>query len=109
MIRKCRASLLVFFFITSCSTDIRKIREYQDEYLDQEVRIEGDVDMVIPLTTYYKIKDKSGEIYVQAKSHLPESGSRYKVRGILRKKEVSLLKSFLASGVYIEETSRSLQ
>jgi hypothetical protein len=105
--RHCFVTVILVLF-SSCSTDIGKIREYQDEYVDKDVSIKGEVEMVIPLTPFYQIKDESGEIFVKAKSHLPETGSKYNVKGYLRKKEISVLNSFLANGIYIEETERSL-
>ena len=100
-------SLLSLLFLASCTTDIKEIKENRTDYLGEKVKIEGTVNMNIPFTKIYKIKDETGTIYVEASSDLPNKDQKYTVKGIVREKKVGIEGLNLINELYIEETERN--
>ncbi len=100
------AVLLGLIILASCTTKIKEIKENRTDYLGEKVKIEGTVNMNIPFTKIYKIKDETGTIYVEASSDLPNKDQKYTVKGIVREKKIGIEGLNLINELYIEETER---
>ncbi len=101
------ALLLGLILLASCTTKIKEIKENRTDYLGEKVKIEGTVNMNIPFTKIYEIKDETGTIYVEASSDLPNKDQKYTIKGIVREKKVGIEGLNLINELYIEETERN--
>jgi hypothetical protein len=90
----------------SCKTDISKIKENRSDYLGENVKIEGTVNITVPFTKIYEVKDETGTIYVEASSDLPNKDQKYTIKGIVREKKIGIEGFNLVNELYIEESNR---
>jgi hypothetical protein len=94
------------FCLFSCKTDISKIKENRSDYLGENVKIEGTVNITVPFTKIYEVKDETGTIYVEASSDLPNKDQKYTIKGIVREKKIGIEGFNLVNELYIEESNR---
>ena len=75
-------------FLSSCSTDIKEIKDNINDYNGKEVKVSGKVIETTDLMMwkYYQIEDKTGEIYIIPAGELPEEGQKLTVTGIVNEK-----------------------
>jgi hypothetical protein len=56
------AAIASLIILASCTIKIKEIKENRTDYLVEKVKIEGTVNMNIPFTKIYEVKDESGTI-----------------------------------------------
>jgi hypothetical protein len=99
-------SLLSLFFLASCTTDIKDIKENRSDYLGKEVTIKGTVLSTVPFTKIYEVKDETGSLYVNTPNELPDKDGAYKIRGVIKEKKLGVGGLNLINELYLEESSR---
>ncbi len=98
--------LACILLLASCTTKIQDIKEKRSDYLGKKLKIEGTVNMTIPFTKIYEVKDETGTIYVETSSALPDKDQKFVIKGIVREKKIGFEGFNLVNELYIEETSR---
>lgn len=93
--------------LSSCTTDIKEIKENRSDYLGKEVTIKGTVISTVPFTKIYEVKDETGSLYVNTPNELPDKDGAYKIRGVVKEKKVGVAGLNFIDEIYLEETSRN--
>ena len=90
----------------SFDTSIERIRANPEQYLNKEVTVSGTVtDLVkLPLVpAIYRLKDRTGEIFVLSDNPPPQTGATIRISGRVEAAATVGLRTF---GLHIREASR---
>lgn len=92
-IKSCGLAVLVgaaacLFLNCDNVTSISRIHHQLPNYVNKQVTVTGDVTDAgdYLLVKYYKVMDKTGEIYVVSRGTLPKVGQHVRVQGMVRQK-----------------------
>lgn len=81
---------ITLLFIASCASSMRinKIRNNPDDFHDKKVSLSGTVEEVITVPVlklgFYKINDRTGDLWVKPKEKTPKKGDRVRVSGVIK-------------------------
>lgn len=76
-------SILGAFFLVSCATDIKEIKDNPTNFENKDVTVKGTVKSVTDLLVKkgFFIEDNTGEIFILTDNALPETGEQKTVTG----------------------------
>jgi len=106
--------LAVLVFSSACATSINSVLADPTRYRNREVKISGQVSDSYSVAGrgFYRIQDRSGQLWVVSDRGVPRNGARVSVRGTIR--DAFNLGSFggrlpagIASGLVLIERSHS--
>lgn len=87
------------------TTDLTKIHQSVEAYVDKVVTIEGTISLVIdvPFTSedFFKVHDGTGEIWVHTTIGSPPKNARVRIEGLLKRASDASTSLFTTNDVYL--------